>query len=266
MGGKAPAHDGGPMGHTQSRTIREPWYPDQPHVLEALREAEIGELELVGDSSNYVFVAELSHPERGDGLGVYKPERGERPLHDFPDGSLHRREVAAFELSQLLQWRLVPPTVEREGPYGVGSLQLFIEHDPDQHYFVLREKERLWPQLQQLAVFDIVANNVDRKGGHLLLGAGDRLWAIDNALCFHRHGKLRTVIWDFAGHELDTDCLRDLRRVYSQLSSDAPEADELLARLSADERVALIERIGVLIARPLLPEMFPWRCWPWPLI
>jgi len=248
------------------RTTREPWRPQQPGVLDALREAEIGELELVGDSSNYVFLAELSHPERGAGLGVYKPERGERPLHDFPDGTLHRREIAAFELSRLLGWGLVPPTVEREGAHGVGSLQLFIQHDPEQHYFVLREREALWPQLQRLAVFDLVANNADRKGGHVLLGAGERLWAIDNALCFHRHGKLRTVVWDFANHELDDDCLSDLRRVCSQLSADAPETEALAARLPADEHAALIERLGELIEQPVLPEMFPWRCWPWPLI
>ena len=254
------------MDHPLTRTTREPWLPERSGVLDALREAEIGELELVGDSSNYVFVAELSHPQLGAGLGVYKPERGEQPLHDFPDGSLHRREVAAFELSQLLGWALVPPTVERDGPHGVGSLQLLIEHDPQQHYFALREREALWPQFLRLAAFDIVANNADRKGGHVLLGAGDRLWAIDNALCFHRHGKLRTVIWDFAGRELDADCLGDLRRVCAQLSAGAPAADALVERLPDDERAALIERLGELIEQPVLPEMFPWRCWPWPLI
>ena len=100
----------------------------------------------------------------------------------------------------------------------------------------------------------------------MLLGAGDRLWAIDNALCFHRHGKLRTVIWDFAGRKLDADCLGDLRRVCAQLSAGAPAAEALAERLPDDQRAALIERLSELIEQPVLPEMFPWRCWPWPLI
>ncbi len=160
----------------------------------------------------------------------------------------------------------MPPTVECEGPHGVGSLQLFIEHAPEQHYFVLREREALWPQLVRLAFFDLVANNADRKGGHLLLGDGDQLWAIDNALCFHRHEKLRTVIWDFAGRELDADCVSDLRRACAQLTAGAPEAEALAERLHTNEQVALLERLREVIEQPVLPEMYPWRCWPWPLI
>ena len=260
------ATGGGAMDHARGTAAPALWRPEHPVVLEALREAEIGELHLLPDSSNYVFLAELTHAELGAGLAVYKPGRGERPLHDFPDGTLHHREVAAFELSRLLGWGLVPPTVVREGEHGPGSLQLFVAHDPTLHYFALRERSALRPQLVRIAAFDLAANNADRKAGHVLLAADDRLWAIDNALCFHRDGKLRTVIWDFAGERIDAGALRDLERVERQLRDGAPEADALAGQLSGAEREALAERLGGLIAEPALPQIFPWRCWPWPLI
>ena len=144
------------------------WTVDDAHVEQALREAELRELRLIYDSSNHVFLATLVHDDYGQGLGVYKPARGEQPLHDFPYGTLHRRELAAYELSRLLGWDLIPPTVEREGPEGVGSLQLFIEHNPAEHYFEFRTDERHHERLVRFAAFDLLANNADRKGGHLL--------------------------------------------------------------------------------------------------
>ena len=130
---------------------------------------------------------------------VYKPARGERSLWDFPDG-LYRREVAAYELSEALGWGLVPPTVVRDdGPFGPGSLQLFVEADYEQHYFTLLDDGGHDEDvLRAICAFDIVANNADRKSGHVLRGPDGRLWAIDHGLCFHRQPKLRTVIWDFA--------------------------------------------------------------------
>ena len=242
------------------------WTPGDTHVVESLRDATVERLRLLSDSSNYVFLADLTHPEHGPGLGVYKPQRGERPLADFEYGTLHRREVAAYELSRLLGWGLVPPTVEREGPEGLGSMQLFIEHDPDEHYFALRDREELREQLLRLAAFDLVANNADRKGGHLLLDAGGRLWAIDNALCFHRHEKLRTVIWDFAGEELPERWQLDLRRVRDCLGEREPSTAALRDRLRESEVDALVGRLAKLLAHPVLPEMYPWRCVPWPVI
>ena len=129
---------------------------------------------------------------------VYKPAGGERSLWDFPDG-LFRREVAAFTLSEALGWGLVPPTVLRpDGPFGEGSLQLFVEADYNQHYFTLYDEGGHEALLQAMCAFDIVANNADRKSGHVLKGPDGRLWGIDHGLCFHRQPKLRTVIWDFA--------------------------------------------------------------------
>lgn len=243
-----------------------PWLPSTDGVLEALRDAEFGRMQLVYDSSNLVYFAELSHPDAGRGLGIYKPASGERPLSDFPYGTLHRREVAAFEFSRLLGWHLVPPTVVREGPRGEGSLQLFIQHDPEDHYFVLRHDLALHDQLIRLAVFDIVANNADRKGGHILAGPGRRLWAIDNGLTFHQHEKLRTVIWDFAGTEVALEIREDLQRVLDCIDARAEEVAPLVEQLTARERTALVDRLAAVLRDPVLPEMYPWRCTPWPLI
>lgn len=245
-----------------------PWLPSDKAVAEVLREATFGELEGVYDSSNYVFLARLDHSERGSGLGIYKPARGERPLSDFRLGTLHHREVAAYELSTLLGWDIVPPTVEADGPHGEGSLQLYIAHNPAEHYFVLREDEALTDQLVRLAVFDLLANNADRKGGHVLCDGGRRLWAIDNGLCFHQQEKLRTVIWDFAGTSIPEPLLDDLRRLQAclQVSATTEEARRVTERLRPAERAALQGRLGHLLDEPVLPSMYPWRCTPWPLI
>lgn len=241
------------------------WSPDDAFVVDALRTAEITSLRMIYNSSNSVFLATLAHPEHGEGLGVYKPATGEAPLSDFPYGTIHRREVAAYEFSRLLGWDVVPPTVLREGPHGEGSMQLFIEHDPRAHYFVLREQQQFEQALMRIAAFDLVANNADRKGGHVLL-AGERLWCIDNALCFHRHEKLRTVIWDFAGRELPDAWVDDLRRVSDCLARGDEPAAPLLEHVSPAEVVALVQRSAELASHPVLPEMYPWRCVPWPLV
>ena len=242
------------------------WAPDDAHAPTALREAAVTRLRLLGDSSNYVFLADLEHPDHGAGLGVYKPQRGERPLADFPYGTLPRREVAAWELARLLGWPIVPPTVEREGPEGPGSMQLFVAHDPAEHFFALREREELCEQLMRFAAFDLVANNADRKGGHLLLDAAGRLWGIDQALCFHPREKLRTVIWDFAGEELPAPWRGDLARARDALRGGGEAAAPLLDLLGGEEAGALIARIEGLLADPVLPGMYPWRCVPWPMI
>ena len=242
------------------------WRPGDGFVLEALHEAQIDDPRLIYDASNYVFLVRLQHPAHGEGLGVYKPVRGERPLHDFPGGTLHAREVAAYELSQLLGWQVIPPTVQRDGPQGVGSLQLFIEHDPNEHYFTLRDDDRFEEQLVRFAAFDLIANNADRKGGHLLRDEHDRLWGIDNGLCFHAQDKLRTVIWDYAGAALSPALVDDIDRVAGCVEGAEGSAAALVACLSEAELRQLVRRCRELTAKPVLPEMYPWRCTPWPLI
>jgi uncharacterized repeat protein (TIGR03843 family) len=193
---------------------------------------------------------------------VYKPARGERPLWDFPSG-LHRREVAAYVLSEALGFGYVPLTLERDdAPLGVGSLQLFVDEDGESHYFTLREQSRFEPDLHRIAVFDVVANNADRKSGHVLL-AEDRLWAIDNGLSFHCHPKLRTVIWDFAGEPLE----EDERSALEALCAGGPPT-ELEGLLDPAETVALVRRVERLLGEGRLPAPADddWRPYPWPLV
>jgi uncharacterized repeat protein (TIGR03843 family) len=196
-------------------------------------------------------------------LAVYKPSKGERPLWDFP-GGLFRREVAAYELSETLGWGLVPETVTRdEGPYGPGSVQRFVHEDGESHYFTLRDEPKWHPALMRVCAFDVVANNADRKSGHVL-HAEDRLWAIDNGLCFNTHDKLRTVIWDFGGAPLEQDVVEDLARL---VHADPPPA--LCALLEPAEVAATLDRASWLLSLRALPELVDdggWPPYPWPLV
>jgi len=230
-------------------------------VAEVLRRGEMTLHGRIAGSSNATLLVtcELSDEEL---LAVYKPARGERPLWDFPSG-LHRREVAAFVLSELLGWGIVPETVERdEGPFGPGSVQRFVPEDGTSHYFTVLEDEVWHPALRTFATFDVVANNADRKSGHVLL-AEDRLWAIDNGLAFHTHPKLRTVIWDFAGDPLPEGAAADLR-AFAQSG-----ADDLAALLDDREIEATLARARALADAGTLPEPDGERDWPpypWPLV
>ena len=148
-------------------------------------------------------------------LAVYKPERGESPLWDFPAGTLYRREVAAYELSKLLGWPRIPPTVVRKsGPHGVGAMQQFVESD-GRHF--LSEQAARRDDWIRIALFDVLTNNADRKSGHCLFDAEDRVWVIDHGLTFHVDHKLRTVIWDFSGEPLPGDLCSDIERALAQL-------------------------------------------------
>ena len=177
-------------------------------------------------------------------MAVYKPCKGERPLWDFP-GGLFRREVAAYVLSESLGWGLVPETVERrEGPFGEGSVQRYVPEDGTSHYFTLREDPQWHPTLMRMCAFDVVANNADRKSGHVLL-AEDRLWAIDNGLCFNEDDKLRTVIWDFGGEPLPPEDAAALER----LQREGPSA-RLRELLTPSEIEALLQRAAWLVQPP----------------
>src|SRR5213083_3179031 len=191
-------------------------------------------------SSNATFLAELDL-DGAAGLAVYKPARGERPLWDFPPG-LFTRELAAYLLSEALGWGLVPPTVRREGPYGEGSLQLFVPADFEQHYFTLREHPAHHERLKRICVFDLVANNADRKAGHCLLAPDGTIYAVDNGLCFHVEPKLRTVIWDFAGEPIPATIVEDITRLVDR---GLPAA--LGQLLDPAEQAALLARSRALV-------------------
>ena len=210
-------------------------------------------------SSNATFLVELIL-EDASALGVYKPQRGERPLWDFPP-ELFRREIAAYHLSEALGWGLVPPTVERDGPFGEGSLQRFVPTDFEQHYFTLIERAEHHDRLRQICAFDLLANNADRKSGHCLLGQDGVIHAIDNALCFSAEPKLRTVIWDFAGQPVPAAILDDVRRV-----AEARLPPPLAALLAPAEQEALLARGRGLVAEGRFPRQSGGRHYPWPLV
>lgn len=240
------------------------FYPvDKSWVLLALQK---GEFDLQGQflsGSNYTFLGKLHY----EGICleiVYKPVRGEQPLWDFPHGSLARREVAAYLVSEALGWDLVPPTIFRKnGPLGQGSLQQYIEHDPNDHYFNFEEKDR--QRLRPVVLFDIVLNNADRKGGHILRDSQDHLWLIDHGLCFHSEDKLRTVIWDFSGEPVPEELLYDLLKLHDQLQ----EGQEMYSALQPYLRVSEINAMARRILRLVDLESFPLppssrRSYPWP--
>ena len=210
-------------------------------------------------SSNGTFLVSLALDGEAH-AAIYKPHRGERPLWDFPEG-LFLREVAAYELSVALGWDVVPETVLRDdAPLGLGSLQWFVDADFEQHYFTLVEDPRWHDELRRMAVFDLIANNADRKSGHCLV-AGDHLWGIDHGLCFHVEPKLRTVIWDFGGQPIPADLRADAARV----AADPPEA---LHQLLNDAEVEVLAARAAAVSRL---TSFPdpgtdRRPYPWPLV
>ena len=222
-----------------------------------------GEVEIVGRmpwSSNATFLVEACL-DGTTARGIYKPHAGERPLWDFPDG-LFRREVAAYELSAALGWEVVPLTILREDlPHGVGSLQQFVEADFEQHYFTLLEDEATHDQLRRMAVFDIVSNNTDRKGGHCLVDRERHIWGIDNGLSFHAEFKLRTVIWDFGGEPVAPELLADLELLVEEGLPDA-----VAALLGTFERDAVLTRARAVLREGELPVDETGRRYPWPLV
>ncbi|MDQ3986202.1 MAG: SCO1664 family protein [Actinomycetota bacterium] len=231
-------------------------------VLDLLATGEIEVLGLLPYSSNYVFLARVGTIPH-DVLAVYKPRRGERPLWDFASGTLATREVAAFVLSEVAGWRFVPPTVLREdGPLGEGSLQLFIDHDPERHYYVLAE-ERL-NDFPPFVAFDVIVNNADRKAGHIVEDSEGRLWAVDHGLTFNSDPKLRTVIWELAGKALDDDLRGVIQSLVQSLRGES--GTRLTELLSPVEVAATIARAERLLEEGVFPQPTGARPLPWPLI
>ena len=235
--------------------------PSAPDAERFVREADIGDGWLHPYASNYTFVVRLSLDEQ-EGCGVYKPQTGERPLWDFPTGTLAHRECATYELARALGWGLVPPTVLREGEADEGSLQLFVPHDPDSNFFTLRDEHP--EEAFRLAVLDLLANNADRKGGHCFVGPDGRVWAVDNGLTFHEEWKLRTVIWDYSGEPVPDALVADIARVAADLDSGGACTETLAALLDEAEVAALRERMRRVLAEPVMPSPRYRRDLPWP--
>jgi uncharacterized repeat protein (TIGR03843 family) len=228
--------------------------------IEVLRTAEIDIEGRMPWSSNATFLVHLAVDGEQVGSAIYKPLRGERPLWDFEPG-LHRRELAAYLLSEAMGLDLVPATVVRDGPLGEGSLQWFVEADHQQHYFTIHEQRPdLHPVLAQIAVFDLIANNTDRKSGPVLIDADDHIWGIDHGLCFAADFKLRTVVWEFGGDDIEADLVARAAHLAEQVPL------QVAALLADDEVEALRERAAWVAEHQVLPVDHTGRRYPWPLV
>lgn len=226
---------------------------------------EHGDLRLVGlmpRASNYTFLGEVADEDRAARV-VYKPREGETPLWDFPEGTLCQREVAAYLIALELGWPNVPPTVLRDGPHGEGSVQLYVEHDPAEHYFTVRERRA--EELRAVAAFDVIAGNGDRKAGHCLEGTDGHLWLVDHGLCFSERPTLRTVIWEFAGEPVPAGLIRDVRRLESELR-EGELREDLETLLSEPEIEAAADRALALAESGRYPLPGPGRSQPWPAV
>jgi hypothetical protein len=234
---------------------------DDGEVLEILGRGELDVLGLLPGSSNLTFLARV-RDGRDELLAVYKPRRGETPLWDFPDGTLHRREVAAYDLARSLGWPRVPPTLRRDGPHGIGSVQRFLPFEPSQHYFTLQDDPRFEEVFRRVALFDVVANNADRKAGHCLLAEDGSLFVVDHGVCFSDEPKLRTVIWAFAGDPLPERERDELATIADRFDVDVrPRLEPHLAREEID---ATAGRLTELLSSGRFPEPGPGRPYPWP--
>ena len=231
-------------------------------LLTLLQEGTLEIEGLLPYGSNYTFLVMVSDDIQ-KALGVYKPCQGEQPLWDFPAETLALREVAAFLVSETLGWGFVPPTVYRtEGPHGPGSLQFYIHAKEESNYFNFTEEEK--PELKRVALFDLLINNADRKGGHIMKDAADKLWLIDHGICFHAQPKLRTVIWDFAGEPIPDDLLADVKEFRERLDQEQDLKIAINSLLAPLEVSALRRRADKLLASRTFPDPGPGRNYPWP--
>jgi uncharacterized repeat protein (TIGR03843 family) len=209
------------------------------------------------DASNATFLCKIDRDERV----VYKPIRGERPLDDFPSGTLANREVAAYVLSEATGWAIVPPTVMRDGPFGRGMVQRWVEVDPDVDVLSLVVGDDA--RLRRICIFDILANNADRKGGHLLPVAGGHVYGVDHGICFAADPKLRTVLWGWRGQRLEPEEPALVESVCDRLSHDLGES--LAELLTEEEVLATARRASRLAQQPRFPHPDPGRpALPWP--
>lgn len=234
---------------------------DLASALTLLRDGELSVEGRLVDASNATLycAAEL------DGVTaacVYKPVRGERPLWDFPDGTLAAREVSAYLVSEATGWAVVPPTVMREGPFGPGMCQLWIDVDESVDLVSLARSNL--PVLRRMAVFDAVVNNADRKGGHLLPTSEGHVYGVDHGVCFSVYDKLRTLLWRWRGRPLSSEAVEMLSELRAQLEG-GPLAQALQQLLSADEVLATIGRVDRLLATGVHPQPSEdWPAVPWP--
>lgn len=225
--------------------------PDEAAWSHLLAHGDVLDCKPLPWGSNYTFAVALVDG-RHHGLAIYKPRRGEAPLWDFPDGTLYRREYAAFVLSRLMGWEFIPLTVVRDGPHGVGSVQRYVEPVADYRSLGAEHDPDLW----RIAVFDLVANNADRKSTHCFKDRDGRIWGIDHGLTFHTVPKLRTVLWEFCRRPIPEALLDDLDRLRSRADQVRAALDPWLER---DEVEACVRRLGRIVEQQRFPRLDPRR-------
>ena len=236
---------------------------DDETILATLKMGKVAKPYQIPWSSNYTFLVELDTGSQANCKAIYKPKNGEKPLVDFPSGTLYKREYAAFLLSRYLGWPSVPITVIREGPFGIGSMQIYIESNPNITYFDLNLDNSNF--FHQFAVFDLLANNADRKAGHCLLGSDGEIWSIDHGLTFHQDFKLRTVMMEFWGQNINSDLIVGLQRLVSDLDNPSDLQEQLFRLLNQAEIEMLRKRTESIIEKPVFPNLDINRNIPWPL-
>jgi uncharacterized repeat protein (TIGR03843 family) len=250
-----------------------------PDLLKLMTSGDIESLGLLPWGSNYTFLVQICEPgtprkpKRDDEdetevdglLAVYKPRRGEAPLWDFPTGTLYLREYAAYLVSEALGWRIVPPTVLRNGDQGIGSVQLFVDNDPNEHYFTFKDNPEARERLQQICLFDLITNNADRKSGHCIIDNARQVWAIDHGICFNEDYKLRTVIWEFASEPICEPLLTEIAALRDQVEPSRPLGKALGKLLDKGEVQAFGRRIDGLLRIKTFPGPNRYeRSVPWP--
>ena len=275
------AKPGGELASATSEIAPETGVVDEGTVLQRLSEWPISGIGLHPGGSNYVFVVRLSDPqffnaaqasddppevdEESSMYAIYKPQAGERPLRDFPAGTLHYRERAAYLVSRELGWPLIPPTVVRAGPHGEGSVQLFIDAaDSNANYFSLRE-QRL-DDFRDMAMFDVLVHNADRKGGSCIVSEDKRIWSIDHGLTFNRFARRRTVMFEFNGTEYPQDLLADVQSMVRSIESEGGSNSELQNLLQGSELDDLVTRANDMIEFGHYPVLDPDTNVPWPMV
>jgi len=235
-------------------------------IFSDLEYGQITHLGLFESGNNYTFLVRLENRSGDQYMGIYKPFSGEAPLSDFPWGTLYKREVASYLVSKGLGWEFVPPTVIKDGPYGIGSLQLYIEHNPRENYFTLKGTHNI--EFQQMCLFDFITNNADRKGGHCLKGFDGKIWGIDHGLTFNVREKLRTVIWEFSGEPISIPLQNDLKKLYAEVTTDSTLGKSLNNLISIEELKSFVQRLEEILSSPTFPilDLTGRRSWPYPLL
>ena len=253
---------------------------DERDSLQRLADWPISRIGLHPGGSNYVFVVRLTDPavsrpedddkddEAASTYAIYKPRAGERPLRDFPEGTLHFRERAAYLVSRELGWPRIPPTVIRDGPHGEGSVQLFIDaantEGAGDNFFSLRD-ERL-DDFRDIAMFDTLVHNADRKGGSCIVSGDGQLWAIDHGLTFNQLARRRTVMFEFNGTAYPDELLNDVESLVRTLESRSELEAELLKLLDRSEIDEVVARAKEMIESGQYPVLDPDANVPWPMV